>query len=176
MPTTKISLLLALLTTHARAFSLQAGTANARNDTPRLGLRARGGGEEEERRIRGSGLDRGDFLRAAGAAALSFTAAAELTIQPSLAVLRQPGQRTTQPPNALLLVPALRAKVCRTYHGSAESLVLAAADGVQGASYLGLTIENNHFDRPADAEETPGATYVRVEPRFDGWVQRWLSW
>lgn len=114
MPTMKISLLVALLATQTGAFSLQPST---RNDTPRpeMEMRSRGGGggEDEERRIRGSGLDRGSFVRAVGAAVLSFSAAAELAVQPSLAVLRQPGERTTEPPNPLLLVPALRAKVCR---------------------------------------------------------------
>lgn len=64
-----------------------------------------------------SSLGRGGFVRAVGAAALTATAALlSRTTTPAFAVGQQPGVRTTPPPNALLLVPALRAKVRNIRH------------------------------------------------------------
>lgn len=140
MSTMKISLLVALLAAHSRAFSLQPSIT--RNDTPRLEMRARGGGEEEERRIRGSGLDRGSFVRTVGAAALGLTAAAELAVQPSLAVLRQPGERTTAPPNALLLVPALRAKVLYAETSAAYVVVRVCCGWIPRVPHVEPTLDD----------------------------------
>ncbi|CAM9592941.1 unnamed protein product [Ectocarpus sp. 6 AP-2014] len=70
--------------------------------------------DEQKRRIRSSSsgsVNRGDFVRAAAAAALTLTVAGHRTTSPARAVGVQPGERTTAPPNALLLVPALRAKL-----------------------------------------------------------------
>lgn len=67
-----------------------------------------------KRRISSSSgsVNRGGFVRAAAAAALTLTVAGQRTTSSARAVGVQPGERTTAPPNALLLVPALRAKVC----------------------------------------------------------------
>eukprot|EP00752_Nemacystus_decipiens_P009288 g8299.t1 len=70
------------------------------------------GNDGEAARRAGSGMmDRRGFVGAVGTAALTFAAALQATTRPALAVGKQPGSRTTAPPNALLLVPALRAKV-----------------------------------------------------------------
>lgn len=68
------------------------------------------GGDDEQIRKSGSSVNRGGFLGTIGRTALTF-AAVQLRTPPALAVGKQPGSRTTEPPNALLLVPALRAKV-----------------------------------------------------------------
>lgn len=71
------------------------------------------GRDDETSRRAGSSMDRRGFVGAVGTAALTFAAAVQLTAPPALAVGKQPGSRTTAPPNALLLVPALRARVRR---------------------------------------------------------------
>eukprot|EP00903_Cladosiphon_okamuranus_P012664 g11844.t2 len=75
------------------------------------GKDAEGGGDDDAIRRADRSMDRRGFVGAVGAAALTFAAAAQLTTPPAMAVGKQPGSRTTAPPNALLLVPALRAKV-----------------------------------------------------------------
>lgn len=70
-----------------------------------------GGGEQERELSSSSSSGRGEFVRAVGAAALTVAALPRATTLPVFAVGVQPGVRSTAPPNALLLVPALRSKV-----------------------------------------------------------------
>ncbi|CAM9735958.1 unnamed protein product [Scytosiphon promiscuus] len=71
-----------------------------------MGRRGADAKEAETRTSTGSSLDRGNFVRTVAAAALTLTLPGA-----ALAVGVQPGSRTTAPPNAFLLVPALRAKL-----------------------------------------------------------------
>lgn len=118
----KLSLLLALA--YCDAFStLQSPTSSHRRGSrststhrrsTALGMDKEGterDGDDETIRTARSSMGRGEFVGAVETAALTFAAAVQLTTPPALAVGKQPGSRTTAPPNALLLVPALRAKV-----------------------------------------------------------------
>lgn len=123
-PMRKFSLLLALatFTTSCDAFSITPPVVsrNHHYNEIRMGLSSNprrsslegqgSGGGEQEREI-SSSSSRGDFIRAVGAAALTVVALPRTTTLPVFAVGVQPGVRSTAPPNALLLVPALRSKV-----------------------------------------------------------------
>ncbi|CAM9192571.1 unnamed protein product [Ectocarpus fasciculatus] len=92
------------------------GLTTSRTGRRRCGSSVEMQGRKEDgqkRRISSSGsVNRGGFVRAAAAAALTLTVAGQRTTSsPARAVGVQPGERTTAPPNALLLVPALRAKL-----------------------------------------------------------------
>lgn len=110
-----ILLALAACTVHrADAFCASAPwrlmTEGVRSTGQSSSIEMRGRGsdtDEAERRIgTSSSLDRGGFVRTMAAAALTLTFPGAAS-----AVGVQPGSRTTAPPNAFLLVPALRAKV-----------------------------------------------------------------
>lgn len=78
----------------------------------RSSLKAHTGGDGEGERCRSSGSsNRGDFVRGAAVALVGCSATILGGGSKASAVGTQPGERTTAPPNPLLLVPALRAKV-----------------------------------------------------------------
>lgn len=67
--------------------------------------------KEFKRRSISSNLDRGDFIRSGAVVLAGGSAAIFGGGRVAWGVGVQPGERTTAPPSALLLVPALRAKV-----------------------------------------------------------------
>lgn len=78
----------------------------------RSSLKAHTGGDREGRRCKSTGgSDRLDFVRGAAVALVGCSATIFGGGRKALAVGAQPGERTTAPPNPLLLVPAMRAKV-----------------------------------------------------------------
>lgn len=121
----KLSLLFALAgcdafsppqsSTSSHRYSSSSRSTSAHRCSTALGMNGKNderSGDDEALRRAGSSTDRRGFVGAVGAAALTtFAASFQLITPPALAVGKQPGSRTTAPPNALLLVPALRAKV-----------------------------------------------------------------
>ena len=99
---------------------------NHRRSHRRSSLKAAKSGGEEGRRCSSSptSSDRRDFVRGAAVALVGCSATIFGGGGKAWGVGIQPGERTTAPPNPLLLVPALRAKVREPLAGEVAVLLM----------------------------------------------------
>lgn len=115
------------------------GSYNHRCSHRRSSLKAAKGGGDEGKKCSSSpsSSDRRDFVRGAAVALVGCSATISGEGRKAWGVGIQPGERTTVPPNSLLLVPALRAKVREpACSGTCACFLCCVDDGVWRVQYV----------------------------------------